>query len=241
MFHNEYDNFEFFNKYKDMKRSIDGLEAAGEWHEFRKMLPDIREKNILDLGCGFGWHCRYFVDEGAKFVIGVDLSKNMLDVAKQKTNAQLIEYLNMPIEDFDYQENFFDIVISSLVFHYIEDFDSIIKKIKKYLKSDGLLIFSVEHPIFTSIDKQDWYYDELGNPIHWPIDYYFDEGIRKTIFLEKRVIKYHRTLTTYINTLILNEFDIVKLVEPIPPEHLIEDMKDEIRRPMMLLIKCKKR
>lgn len=56
---NKYDVAEFFSKYSQMDRSTKGLIAAGEWATFRAMLPSLRDKRVLDLGCGFGWHCRY--------------------------------------------------------------------------------------------------------------------------------------------------------------------------------------
>ncbi len=55
-------------------------------HEFREMLPDFQGKRVLDLGCGFGWHCRYAVEQGAKSVVGVDLSAKMLREAREKTS-----------------------------------------------------------------------------------------------------------------------------------------------------------
>lgn len=50
---NKYDEDKFFEKYKQMPRSAKGLEAAGEWHLFRKMMPELKGKRVLDLGCGF--------------------------------------------------------------------------------------------------------------------------------------------------------------------------------------------
>lgn len=76
---NKYDNKEFFNKYKKMNRSIYGLEGAGEWKTFKKMLPDLEGKKILDLGCGFGWHCKYAIENKAKEVIEPMPPKEMLD------------------------------------------------------------------------------------------------------------------------------------------------------------------
>lgn len=63
---NKYDDNIFFNKYSNMGRSEKGLEGAGEWHELKKMLPNFKNKRVLDLGCGFGWHCRFAIENGAK-------------------------------------------------------------------------------------------------------------------------------------------------------------------------------
>ena len=52
MEYNEYDKEAFFNQYKQMSRSTDGLKGAGEWHELQKLLPDFSGKDVLDLGCG---------------------------------------------------------------------------------------------------------------------------------------------------------------------------------------------
>lgn len=241
---NKYDNINFFNQYKQMPRSIGGLKAAGEWHVFEKMLPKLNNKRVLDLGCGFGWHCRYVIEQGAKSVIGIDISEKMLNEAKRNTQSQLIEYIKMPIEYIDYAENTFDLVISSLAFHYLESCEEVFKKVSNCLVSEGNFIFSVEHPIFTSNERQDWYYDEEGNILHWPVDRYFDEGIRKTNFLGEQVIKYHKKIEHYINTLIKSGFDVVEISEPQPDPKLLNrniEMKNELRRPMFLIISAKKK
>ncbi len=71
---NKYDNPSFFDQYEKMLRSQLGLEGAGEWHALKTMLPDFKGKKVLDLGCGFGWHCRYAIENGAASVVGIDLS-----------------------------------------------------------------------------------------------------------------------------------------------------------------------
>ncbi len=69
----------------------------------------------------------------------------------------------MPIEDIDFPEESFEVVISSLVLHYIKSFGDVLDKVYKCLSRGGDFVFSVEHPIFTAQDPQDWYYDDKGN------------------------------------------------------------------------------
>ena len=84
----------------------------------------------------------------------------------------------MAIEDFDFQPDTYDIVISSLTFHYLESFTDICRKINNSLTPGGAFVFSVEHPVFTAYGNQEWHYDQDGKPIHWPVDRYFTEGRR---------------------------------------------------------------
>lgn len=241
---NKYDDDTFFNKYSNMDRSKNGLEGAGEWHELKKMMPNFKDKRVLDLGCGFGWHCRYAVENGARSVIGIDISQKMLSEAKSKTKYGNIEYICMPIEDIDFPEESFDVVISSLALHYVKSFEDVLVRVYKCLSKGGDFVFSVEHPIFTAQGPQDWYYDGKGNILHWPVDHYFTEGIRNAKFLGEEVIKYHRTLTTYLNSLIKLGFEITGVVEPKPAENMLNTvpgMLDELRRPMMLLVSARKK
>ncbi|NLW17365.1 MAG: class I SAM-dependent methyltransferase [Firmicutes bacterium] len=237
---NKYDDQDFFNRYKQMARSVGGLQAAGEWYEFKKMLPNFQGKRVLDLGCGFGWHCRYAVEQGAQHVLGIDISENMLREARARTSSPRIEYRQMPIEAIDFPAASFDVVISSLVFHYLPSFEAICHKVNHCLVAGGHFVFSVEHPIFTARGDQQWHYDASGVPLHWPVDNYFTEGPRQAVFLGHEVTKYHRTLTTYENTLLDSGFELTRLVEPQPAPHLLDSMRDELRRPMMLLIAARK-
>ncbi|GIP31797.1 bifunctional 2-polyprenyl-6-hydroxyphenol methylase/3-demethylubiquinol 3-O-methyltransferase UbiG [Paenibacillus sp. J2TS4] len=236
---NKYDELEFFEKYSQMPRSIDGLKAAGEWHAFRAMLPELYDKRVLDLGCGFGWHCRYVRERQARSVVGIDLSENMLARAREHTDDSAIKYLRLAMEDIDFPAEEFDVVLSSLALHYVEPFDIVCRQVQHCLVPGGTFVLSVEHPVFTALAAQDWYYGPQGERLHWPIDNYQNEGQRTTHFLDHDVIKYHRTVTTYVNTLMDSGFSITKLSEPQPTQEMlaqVPDMRDETRRPMFLLI-----
>lgn len=236
---NKYDDLGFFEKYSQMPRSTGGLNAAGEWPALRALLPELRDKRVLDLGCGFGWHCRYAREQQARSVVGVDLSEKMLARARDNTNDTAIEYRRLAIEDIDFTAGEFDVVISSLALHYVERFDMVCRKVHHCLVPGGIFILSVEHPVFTALAAQDWYYGPQGERLHWPVDDYQNEGLREARFLDNDVVKYHRTLATYVNALIEFGFGIMKLSEPQPtPEMLAKssEMRDETRRPMFLLI-----
>nr|WP_269141875.1 class I SAM-dependent methyltransferase [Lientehia hominis] len=226
-----------------MERSKQGLAGAGEWETLEPLLPDFRGRRVLDLGCGYGWHCIYAMEHGASSVTGIDLSEKMLEVARKKTASSQVRYFQMPIEEIDFEKDSFDVVLSSLAFHYVKSFPEIVEKVSSCLVSGGDFIFSAEHPVFTSQGTQDWYYGESGEILHFPVDRYFYEGERKARFLGEEVTKYHKTLTTYLETLLTGGYELLHVAEPQPPARMMsmEGMKDEMRRPMMLIVSARKK
>lgn len=239
---NEYDNEHFFNAYAKMPRSTDGLSAAGEWHQLKPLFPDLEGKKILDLGCGYGWHCKYAEEMGAVEVLGIDISHKMIETAKKRNAGENITYQICGIGEYDYPEQTWDVVVSNLALHYIEDLNAIFRKVHTTLKPDGTFLFNIEHPSFTAGINQDWIYKDDGTPAYWPIDNYYYPGERHTNFLGCEVIKYHHTLTQILMGLLNNGFTLEAVVEAEPPAEMMElpGFKDEMRRPMMLLVKAKK-
>ncbi len=239
---NRYDDPQFFQKYSEMTRSQQGLAGAGEWHELQKLLPNFQDLSVLDLGCGYGWHCKYAAEHGAARVLGTDISCRMLETAARRNPAPNIEYRLAAMEELQLPDAGFDVVLSSLAIHYVADYPALVQKISRWLRPGGWLVLSVEHPVFTAYGSQDWYRDERGNILHFPVDRYFQEGQRSAIFLGEPVQKYHRTLTTYLETLLENGFCLRHVVEPQPPADMLglPGMADELRRPMMLLISATK-
>ena len=234
---NKYDDPVFFEKYGRMDRSRLGLSAAGEWPELEKLLPDFAGRRVLDLGCGYGWHCRYARDRGAASVLGVDLSERMLAEARAR-GSEGIEYRRAAMEDVAFDDGSFDVILSSLALHYVADFRPLAAAMARWLSPGGRLVFSVEHPVFTADGPQDWCYGPNGEKRHFPVDHYFEEGRREAVFLGEPVVKYHRTVTTYLGAVLESGLTLRAVVEPQPPAAMLDQpgWRDELRRPMMLLV-----
>ncbi len=237
---NEYDNERFFEEYAKMPRSRDGLSAAGEWHQLKPLFPLLQGKTVLDLGCGYGWHCFFAAEQGAVRVLGLDLSRKMIEEAEKRHAGQQIEYRVCGIEEYEYPENRWDCVVSNLALHYIEHIENVFQKVHRTLKPGGVFLFNIEHPVFTAGVGQDWIYTETGKPQYWPVDHYFIPGERSTRFLGCDVVKQHHTLTQILMGLLNNGFELEAVEEAEPPEEMMSlpGMKDELRRPMMLLVKA---
>lgn len=236
---NIYDNQAFFDAYAQMSRSQDGLAGAGEWHQLQPLFPELNGKSVLDLGCGYGWHCKYAAENGAMQVLGIDQSEKMIVEAEKRNGAETIEYRICNLQDYEYPVEAFDLVVSNLVLHYIEDLDKVYQKVYRTLKPGGTFLFNIEHPVFTAGVNQQWISEGERN-LYWPVDRYYEPGERKTDFLGHEVVKQHHTLTQILMGLIRVGFTIEAVEEAMPPEEWRAAMPDEMRRPMMLLVKAKK-
>lgn len=239
--HNEYDDPKFFGEYARMARSREGLSAAGEWRQLKALFPPLAGKDVLDLGCGYGWHCRYAKEQGASRVLGLDISAKMLEEAKRR-GGEGIEYRLCGIEDYEYPREAWDMVVSNLALHYIGDLEAVYKRVFDTLRPGGVFLFNIEHPVFTAGVGQDWVYSDKGEPLYWPVDRYFYPGERVTNFLGCKVVKQHHTLTGILGGLIGCGFRLTAVEEARPPEDMLSlpGMRDELRRPMMLLVKAER-
>src|SRR5882757_3746638 len=182
MTQNIYDDPTFFEGYARLPRSVAGLDGAPEWPALRALLPDVKDRRVLDLGCGFGWFCRWARQAGASRVQGIDVSEKMLARARAETADAAITYTRGDLERLDLPAESLDLVYSSLAFHYIERLDGLLLQIHRALVPGGSLVFSVEHPIYTAPAVPQWTVDQAGRKT-WPVDGYLGEGPRTTDWL----------------------------------------------------------
>ena len=84
------------------------------------MIPDVNGAKVLDLGCGFGWLCRWARDAGAEQVLGIDISSNMLAKAYEFPKDSGITYIQVDLETIELQPITHDVVLSSLALHYLK-------------------------------------------------------------------------------------------------------------------------
>ena len=242
MTQNIYDNPEFFEGYSRLGRSVEGLEGAAEWPALRALLPELRGRKVLDLGCGFGWFCRWAREQRAAEVFGIDVSENMLARARSTTADAAITYLRADMEHLDLPEAAFDLVYSSLALHYIADLTGLMLNAHRALVPGGHLVFSAEHPIFTAPARPGWIAAPDGRKT-WPIDNYLCEGPRRTNWLTKGVVKQHRTLGTYLNLLLGAGFTLSHVEEWGPTDEQIAErpsLADERHRPIFLLASARR-
>ncbi|WP_274628799.1 class I SAM-dependent methyltransferase [Arvimicrobium flavum] len=242
MAQNIYDNPDFFAGYSQLPRQVRGLDGAPEWPAIRAMLPELGGRRVVDLGCGFGWASRWMREHGAASVLGVDLSDNMIGRAQAQTDDLAIEYGLADLESLQLPAAAFDLAYSALAFHYVEDFDRLVRMIHRALMPGGHLVFTIEHPVFMAAAHPHWISDEDGRET-WPVNQYSMEGERRTDWFAKGVVKYHRTIGTTVGTLLRAGFQLRGIEEFAPSPEQVEEtpaLAKERERPMMLLVSAQR-
>lgn len=241
---NIYDNEAFFEGYHALRADADSPNHIEEKPALSALLGDVRGKRILDLGCGYGDDCAAFFRLGAAEVIGIDISIRMIDFARKQNPAENIEYLVMAIEDMNRLHGPFDIVVSSLAVHYVEDFTGLATQVFSLLSSDGIFLFSQEHPLTTApIEGAQWVRKPDGSVDHYRLTDYSRSGKRAVSWLVDGVVKYHRTFSDLVNGLSAAGFIIAETSEPSAPEEVIRRLPrygKTLHKPDFLLVKAYK-
>ena len=216
---NIYDDAGFFAGYSSLERFGAGWERAMEHDDLLALMPSATGRRVLDLGCGAGQLAHYLAVAGASEVVGVDVSERMLALARARWAHPQLSYQRAAIEELAFPLARFDLVVSSLAFHYIDDYAGLAGRIAGWLAPGGVLVFSTEHPIFTArLPGEGWVLDTAGRRMRWGLDGYAEEGTREEHWFVPGVRKVHRTLSTLINGLI----DAGLVIEPSPVDLVAE-------------------
>lgn len=246
---NIYDNPVFFKEYNDMRNDKKGISANDliEIPTIRKMVPNLMDKKVLELGCGYGENCKYFLDRGASYVLGTDISKNMINIAKENVKNEKCDFKVLAMEDISEIKDKFDLIISSLAVHYVEDFEKLLNDIYNLLSKDGYFIFSQEHPIGTGTILNAKFRGkdniDLGDKNYYLVSDYNLNGKRIVNWNNCEVIKFHRNFSYIINTIIKCNFKIEEILEPIPDEEILNikpKYKNQFDKPYFLFVKVSK-
>lgn len=117
------------------------------------LLPDLSGKTVLSVGCGSGEDSIYLKRQGAEKSIGIDLTPELIDIAKDSYPECDFRVMNM--EKLDFADEMFDLAYSSLAIHYVEDWNKVFKEVYRVLKPDSSFLFSCGHPVRFSMDSRD--------------------------------------------------------------------------------------
>lgn len=235
-----YDEKDFLANYLQRKNRTDSPNNSIEKPVIYELLGEFQNKQILDLGCGDALFGKELLQAGANHYHGVEGSHEMGSLAKQNLEGLDARISLTTMESFDYPKECYDIVASRLAIHYLTDAGQLFKNIYHTLKPQGKFVFSVQHPLTTSSFDSKKFGEKKSN---WIVDDYFNEGERQEPWIDKVVVKQHRTIESYFKALTTAGFKVTGLQEGMPKQQHFEDEGEFNRRkriPVILAFGCSK-
>ena len=157
----------------------------------------MKNKHALDLACGQGYFSKILANKGAR-VTGVDISEELIKIAKEKFGGQDIQFLVRDAANLEgIKDNQFEMVVCNMSFHDIENVSQTIDEIARVVQINGKLIFSIPHP-----------WTHLGKTIKENRNYYLrlekyksELEIPNKLYGKEGVVSFHRSLEFYVNKL----------------------------------------
>jgi SAM-dependent methyltransferase len=202
---------------------------------------DVKGLGVLDCGCGEGRFCRMLAERGAKYVLGLDLCKPMIDAAlEMKTGPD--EYRVADVQGLGFiKDETFDLAVSYLNQCDLPDVMANTREVYRVLKPGGKFIIANLHPMRSATGY--WHKAEDGTKLHAKVDNYFDENERHWPAFGGTLTNFHRSLSTYVNGFISAGFNIAGIIEPsVTQENLKKypDLADELRVPNFIIYVLKR-
>ncbi len=235
-----YDEDDFFQRFLSRRNRVDSPNNTMEYPAFMKLLGEVDQTKILDLGCGDAQFGVKLLNQGCSSYEGVEGSRNMAAQAAENLNGLQGHVSHSYLEEWNYPLNHYDFVISRMSFHYIEKLEHIFKQINRALHENGRFIFSVQHPVLTASQVSAV---QSSRKTNWVVDDYFQGRKRVEPWIDEQVVKYHRTIEDYVKIIKASGFKMDDISECAPKREMFaseEEYQRRLRIPLFLIFACHK-
>lgn len=237
-----YDDPELFNAYMERRLRSQNANDMLEKPILDELLGDVRGLRILDLGCGEASFGRDLLARGCKAYVGLDGSRNMVEKARETlagvagVDGATAEIVHSTMEAWECEAASFDLVVTRMALHYLEDLRATFEQVYRCLAPGGRFVFSVQHPVVTSCNAS---LEQSARRGAWLVDDYFVSGARDVQWLGGSVVHYHRTVEEYFGLLQETGFRVTGLRESKPRAEKFAEPAELARRakvPLFLLL-----
>jgi SAM-dependent methyltransferase len=222
----EINDYDGFAQEYDKGNETSSYNAYYERPATLDLVGDVSGLRVLDAGCGSGTLAAELVARGAT-VTGIDMSENLLAIARGRTTGEFRRHdLTQPLP---FADAAFDLVVASLVMHYLEDWAPPLREFHRVLAPGGRFVFSTHH-VFMAMDLSD-------NDQYFAIHQYEDHWQRGDGVMHMRF--WHRPLRAMFADFARAGFTLSRFVEPDPVPALAERDREDFdvlaKRPQCML------
>jgi trans-aconitate methyltransferase len=228
-------------RYGHLRDRLNDGNALMEEPHVIDLLGDVKDRAIVDLGCGDGRFGVWLAEQGCSSYTGLDASTQMVGLARTRlARSPHAKVVVQDINDWRPAPGTAGLVTARMSLHYIQDLPGVIERVGHCLIPGGRFVLSVEHPVITS-DYTSASGDDV--PDSWRVTNYFVRGPRTVQWLGQDAIKYHRTMEDYFRILQQTGLAIHQLREGEPVKVAAdagEIMKHRMAVPITLILSAVK-
>ncbi len=200
-----------------------------------RLAGDVRDLDVIDIGCGEGRFCRMLRDRGAR-TVGIDPTTALLEAAR--TRDPSAAYIKAVAETLPFEDACFDLAVMYLTLIDIADFRAAIREAARVLKPGGrLLVANLQS--FVTTRPAAWYRDANGAKLHVAVEEYFTERPMRACWARIDIQNYHRPFEAYMKAFLSNGFSLVTFLEPRPTDEAVAQrpsMRDEQVVPLFYIM-----
>ncbi len=196
-----------------------------------RMLKEIKELTVLDLGCGEGYLSRELAKKGAQ-VIAVDISENLIEIARKKSLAEGLD-IDCRVENSQMLQSIPEGTIDRIVCNYVlmdvPDLKKTVQEMYRVLKPQGEAVVILSHPCFPmyAIERP----LDLTISYGWKAPYFKEHTMKMPIWrphFTEGFTMFHRPLSTYWKTFKKSGFKVIDFDEPLFSEDALDQMGHEL-------------
>ncbi len=172
----------------------------------RFLCESSSDNKVLDLGCGSGLLTRWLRDKGFD-ACGLDFSNGLISIAKNENPD--IPFTVADATSTPYPSESFDIIVSGLVMHYVQDLSTVFSEVARILKTNGIFIFTIHHPFdeVLEVSCSDKTYQATAQP------YFHNDRYRWKMLDGMELVSYHHTFEAIGEALFNIGFVIERIAE----------------------------
>lgn len=180
-----------------------------------ELCGDIAGKRVLDAGCGPGLYAEALAARGAE-VVAFDASEPMVALTRSRLGDRGTVHQLVLGEPLPFAAGEFDLVVSALMIHYVDDRIAALTELHRVLAPHGALVMSTQHPTADWLRKGGSYFDVVVETDIW-----------KRGGDEWAVSFWREPLTTLCDAIYRAGFVIERLVEPLPAASMRDRWPDD--------------
>lgn len=201
--------------YEDFSLREDSFDTLLDYPaQLKAVGNDIKDKRILDIGCGSGRKAFNFAISGAQKVVGIDISSSFINAWKEREKPSNLFFYQGDISALEQIKEIanetFDLVTCFQVLGYSSDLNKTISFVRSHLVLGGRFVLSTQNPFRFAIEK----HEKKGIPLG---DAYRDESLYSYPSIwDKNIIISHYTpmISTCVQTILKNGFRLDSMSEP---------------------------